>query len=159
MPRLSSLTLPIACVACCACSANPGPAPHTFDPCTPIVLVPAADATAAERASIDAAIAAWRDRAGVELTTEPVEGAPRLGVLFRAAPLVFFGIYERDTVVINRELADGDMRAVVVAHELGHAFGLPHVADGASVMAPGNLTVPPGEVDERALAALWGACR
>lgn len=143
-------------VITCACAMDPGPAPNTFDPCTPIVLVPAADATAAERASIDAAITSWRVRAGVALTTEDVEGAPRVGVLFRSAPLAFFGVYERDTVVINRELSDASMRTVVVAHELGHAFGLPHMSDGASVMSPGNLTISPGAIDEQALAALGG---
>ena len=142
-----------------ACASDPGPAPATFDPCTPIVLVPAADASAAERASIESAIAAWRSRAGVELTTDEIEGAPHVAVLFRPAPLAFFGVYERDTVVINRELSDDAARSVVVAHELGHAFGLVHVSDGSSVMVPGNLKTPPGVVDEQALEKLWGACR
>jgi hypothetical protein len=141
-----------------ACVGDPGPAPLTFDPCSTIVLVPASDATTEERQSIDMAVAAWRARAGVALTTEDVPGAPRVGVLFRPASLAFFGIYERETVVINRELTDMDARAVVVAHELGHAFGLAHVEDRTSVMLPGNLTIPPGAVDEAALSALWGAC-
>lgn len=141
-----------------ACVGDPGPAPQTFDPCTTIVLVPADDATADERQSIAMAVAAWRDRAGVALTTEDVPGAPRVGVLFRPAALAFFGVYERETVVINRELTDMNARSIVVAHELGHAFGLVHVDDGTSVMRPGNLTIPPGVVDEAALSALWGAC-
>lgn len=155
MSRCLLLTLLVTA----ACGGDPGPAPSTFDPCTPVVLVPAADASAAERASIAAAIAAWRGCAGVALTLDEVEGAPHVPVVFRSASLAFLGIYERDTVVVNRELTDDAARAVVVAHELGHAFGLVHVEDRASVMLPGNLTVAPGAVDEQALAKLWGACR
>jgi hypothetical protein len=153
--RIQGLVLLILSSAC----ADPGPAPATFDPCNTIVVVPAADASAAERASIDAAIALWRGRAGVTVTTDEVPGAPHVGVLFRQAPLAFFGVYERETVVINRGLDDGAARTIVVAHELGHAFGLVHVSDRTSVMVPGNTTVPPGAVDQQALATLWGACR
>ena len=48
----------------------------------------------------------------------------------------------------------------VIAHELGHAFGLFHVpaSERISLMNPGNLTTPPTTADQAALAALWGSC-
>ncbi len=77
---------------------------------------------------------------------------------FRDAPLAFFGIYESGGIAVNRGLGDGGERSIVVAHELGHVFGLVHVGDATSVMLPGNLRVPPGPHDAEALIALWGAC-
>jgi predicted Zn-dependent protease len=63
-------------------------------------------------------------------------------------------------VLVNRAITDRAELAIVVAHELGHAFGLVHidVATRASLMNPGNLTTPPTDADQRALEALWGAC-
>jgi predicted Zn-dependent protease len=48
----------------------------------------------------------------------------------------------------------------VIAHELGHAFGLVHVSPDTrpSVMNPGNTTVAPNDGDRAALEALWGTC-
>ncbi len=130
-----------------------------MDPCVPIVLVPADDVTAAERASIEDALRLWNDAAGTELTLGEVEGAAHVPVHFRDAPLIFLGVYERGSVVVNRGLTDERTRTVVLAHELGHAFGLAHVEDEGSVMVPGNATVAPGPRDAAAIAALWGACR
>ncbi|HEY5949139.1 MAG TPA: matrixin family metalloprotease, partial [Kofleriaceae bacterium] len=58
---------------------------------------------------------------------------------------------------INETLAHAQL-PIVVAHELGHAFGLVHVSDRPSLMNPGNVTTPPNESDRQALAGLWGTC-
>jgi Zn-dependent peptidase ImmA (M78 family) len=77
-----------------------------------------------------------------------------------AAPGVF-GFY--DDVDVKLEISDAlsdDQRAIVIAHELGHAFGLVHVAatERASVMNVANLRIAPTAADQLAVAALWGDC-
>jgi hypothetical protein len=154
--RLARLALPTLFLV--ACVGEPGPEPPTFDPCAPLVLTAADDASAAERESLDDAVALWRAMLGAKVTTIDVAGAPRMLVAFRDAPLAFLGIYEPAGIAVNRGLTDPSARAVVLAHELGHVFGLSHVDDTASVMRPGNLSVPPGARDAAALAAIWGEC-
>jgi predicted Zn-dependent protease len=63
-------------------------------------------------------------------------------------------------VLINRDLVDRTALAIVIAHELGHVFGLVHVAATTrlSLMNPGNVVTPPTDADQRALEAMWGAC-
>jgi len=72
------------------------------------------------------------------------------------------GVYddERGVVFINRKITEGHGRAVTVAHELGHAFGLPHVVESerASLMNPANTSIEPTGDDVAALRALWGNC-
>jgi Zn-dependent peptidase ImmA (M78 family) len=102
--------------------------------------------------------ALWRDR-----------GAPALGlradttvnVVFEEAADAFHGLYDDSTgvIYINTALTDPRELQIVIAHELGHAFGLPHVTGRASVMNPGNLTVTPNAEDQAALEALWGSCQ
>ena len=145
-----------------ACYQGPSGIAITHDPCQPVVVVPATDATDAERAGIVAALKLWNDAAGARLTLDEIDGAPRVPISFRDAAPVFFGIYEDNVgdILINRDLdEDPAACAVTIAHELGHSFGLVHVSDKTSVMVAGNVTVPPGAVDVAALAALWGSCR
>jgi predicted Zn-dependent protease len=69
-------------------------------------------------------------------------------------------VYDDETgiIYVNDGLTDPDQLAIVIAHELGHAFGLPHVPGHDSVMIKGNLTLVPTAADAASLAARWGAC-
>lgn len=134
----------------------------TYDPCAPLVLAPRADTTEEELASIDDAIAMWR-AVGLEgLTREPVEGAPWILIGFDRAPMSFYGVYQDEygDILINREMTDRRERAITIAHELGHAFGLWHVSRGEriSVMNAPNLEVEPTAEDVDAVAAVWPSC-
>ncbi len=104
----------------------------------------------------------WNEVAGTRLTLEDVAGAARLPVEFEEAAPAFFGIYldEEGRVVINRRLTEPHGRAVTIAHEMGHAFGLVHLEPETdiSVMNPANLEVEPTPEDAGRLAEIWGRC-
>ncbi len=141
-----------------ACSASPqGPA-VTFDPCEP-VTVASPGANAEQLASIDDAIALWRADG---VTTVSRADAADVSIVFRDAPAAMYGFYDSPhaTVYVNTRIVEPGERAITIAHELGHAFALVHIAADtrASVMNPGNLTIAPNAGDEAALVAAWGAC-
>lgn len=128
------------------------------------------DATTSERQAVVAALGYWNASGGLGLTLASVAsastaadaGQPPLSVQFQGAAGAFYGLYddERGIVFVNRRLDDARGRAVTVAHELGHAFGLQHVdrRERPSLMNPGNLTLGPTEQDVAQLRRLWGDC-
>jgi len=128
----------------------------THDVCDPITVT-STSPTELQAAGIDAALDLWRahgvrslaraDEAPIEIRFEPAAGA-------------FRGVYDDESgvVFVNSNLADPKILSIVIAHELGHAFGLPHVTEYPSVMTPGNITTTPTDADQRALEALWGIC-
>lgn len=124
------------------------------DPCSGVRLV--GTPSASQRAGIAGALALWGEH-GVDLTGETPS---MIGVEFVEAFGAFRGLYddERSVIVINRTLVEPQMLSIVIAHELGHAFGLDHVTDRPSLMNPANLTTPPNEDDLAAVEALWGRC-
>ncbi|HZJ65224.1 MAG TPA: hypothetical protein VFD36_17050 [Kofleriaceae bacterium] len=145
-----------------ACGADQTTTYVARDPCAPLALTTPA-ATSDELDGIAAARALWRDR-GVA-AFDPVastSGSP-IAIRFDDAAEVFHGVYDPEsaTIVINRAITDRATLAIVIAHELGHVFGLAHVAavTRISLMNPGNLATPPTDADQRTLEALWGACR
>ena len=154
----------LLCLALAACGVEADLAgPHILhDPCEPTVIVTAADATAGELASIDAALAMWADVGIDTLTRMPSPAAQRILLGFEDAAPLFFGLYEptRGQVVVNRQLQDGQARAVTIAHELGHALGLFHIDRDRrrSVMNEGNLSVIPTQADADELMRYWGPC-
>ncbi len=140
-------------VFACACSA-PGD-PVTFDPCALTIAAP--DATAAQLAGIDAALASW-NALGLAVTRSDVG---EVSIMFRVDPATTeYGLYDDGVIDVNTSVTDPQALAVTVAHELGHAVGLVHIAPAtrASVMNPGNLSIAPTPIDAATVAARWGAC-
>lgn len=135
------------------------------DVCEPTAVIAPADATEAQLASIDEGIAMW-GRLGFDRMVRAdgalLTGGQHIEVVFDDAAAFFHGLYddEHGVVYINRALSDDHQRSVTVAHELGHAFGLLHVARDArvSVMNPDNLVVEPNDGDAAELVTLWGVC-
>lgn len=132
-----------------------------FDPCSPIVVA-APDASDNQLASIDSALALWNAQGGEFVRGELPEVTPEVTIAFRDASAAIYGFYDDTTatVYVNVGLADGSQRAITVAHELGHALGLVHIAPAtrASVMNPGNLTIEPNDGDRVELGLRWGSC-
>lgn len=121
----------------------------TFDPCA---VAPRPDAgTPAQLAGITDALALWQ--------LMPDQTVP-LEVRFEDAAPSFFGVYDDEAgiVFVNRRITEPHALSVVIAHELGHAFGLPHVDGRPSLMNPANSQTEPTAEDRAALVALWGTC-
>jgi hypothetical protein len=157
----------VVALAACGSSSDATTVAIRFDVCAPI-LVDAPEATAEQLASLDDAIAMWNAQGVAQLARAGTEGAGvdvadgRVTLRFERAAGNIFGLYDDATAVIyvNLVLTDERQRAVTIAHELGHAFGLEHVSSDAraSVMNPGNLTIVPDEADAATLRTLWGSC-
>ena len=160
--RLSLLVVAALLGGCAADTADDS-FQVTYDPCEPVALSPAPGAGADEVASLDVAIDMWR-RMGLSGLGRAQPDAPRSGrvleVRFETAARVFYGVYDDESgvVFINRRLSDDHARAVTIAHELGHAFGLPHISGRDSVMNTKNLVHEPNADDAGELGALWGDC-
>ena len=134
-----------------------------FDVCEPLLVVPGPGAGDDELASLDEAIEMWNRLGQTSLSRgQPDSRAvgPVLEVEFETAADVFHGVYddERGRIFINLRLTDDHARAVTIAHELGHAFGLFHVSGRSSVMNARNLIVEPNDGDADELRGLWGDC-
>lgn len=126
----------------------------THDPCAGVAL--AGGTTEVQQAGIAGALALWTG-GGVRLSGDGAE----IPVLFEPASQAFRGVYDDELGIIriNDAIEDLDPLSIVIAHELGHAFGLVHVTDRPSLMNPSNVTQPPTDEDRLAVQALWGACQ
>ena len=153
----------VSLTLCLACSPDHSGISTVFDPCAgvPILLHPGA--TAAEGDALDEALTLWRSAANATAyVADDVALRDALRIEFQDAAPMFYGVYddERAIISVNHRLPTEGARTITIAHELGHAFGLDHVARAGrrSIMNPHNLDVTPTEGDVSALTALWGAC-
>lgn len=113
--------------------------------------------TELQAAGIATAIELWRGH-GVSSLGAPT--AAPIEIRFEPAAGVFGGVYDDESgiIFINSRITDSEILGVVIAHELGHAFGLAHVSAYTSVMTSGNTTTRPTDEDQQALEDLWGPC-
>lgn len=149
-------------VSGCANNGDDGVIDTTFDACQPLLL-DAQDGSGDEKLSIAAAAQLWNELAGTQLTVDPAVGADHVvPVFFDDAGANFHGQYDdkEGVIYVNDALDSDHARAVTIAHEVGHAFGLFHVdaKDHVSVMNDGNLVEEPNDFDAANVAALWGSC-
>jgi hypothetical protein len=126
---------------------------RTYDPCVPLDLV-IHEASSEQRVGVTNAFGLW-SLAPLDVPSFSLE------VRFEEASPAIHGLYDDETgvVYLNSRISDPEPLAIVMAHELGHAFGLPHIDDRTSLMNRGNVTTPPTAEDQAALVALWGRCR
>lgn len=169
MVRLrSTWILSLALIGGCAGGPQDTTLDIVSDVCEPTAVIAPSDVSQPQLASIDEALTMWarigfdRFRLAVGEGADDVLESQHIEIVFDDAAEIFHGLYddEHGVVYINRALSNDHERSVTVAHELGHAFGLQHVASGAriSVMNPANLVVEPNDGDAAELVALWGAC-
>lgn len=114
--------------------------------------------TEVQATGIDDALMLWRAH-GVS-SIERTDAEPALEIRFERAAGAFYGLYddEHSIIYINAEIIDPRRLEIVIAHELGHAFGLDHITGRPSLMNPGNDDVLPTAEDNAAVQALWGPC-
>jgi hypothetical protein len=154
-------------VVLAACSASEHPSYVARDPCAGLAIISHAT-TAVERDGLVDALALWRARGVAAFDVATRESVPGsvpgsvIEVRFEDAGSVFRGVYDPEAgqVFINRAIADRTTMAIVIAHELGHVFGLAHIAATTrlSLMNPGNVATPPTDGDQRELESMWGSC-
>lgn len=152
-----------ASVALSACSARVQRFELIFDPCAPLVLEPGKGAGEEETAIIEDAIELWGEVATIEarVAGDAADGARSLPVHFDD-DVWYYGRFHDGAghLEVASWLEDPDTMAIVLAHEIGHAYNLYHVDpdDRPSVMNAGNLDVPPTARDGQELRSLWGSC-
>lgn len=156
----------------CDQTAGDGKIDTVFDPCAPLVIEPL-DGSPREKQSVFRAVALWNDTAGSQLSVkgdgsldvldaDVAADVPVIPLRFDEAGSNFHGYYDDvDAVVyVNDDMDDDRERAITIAHEIGHAFGLLHVSveDDTSVMNDGNLVTEPNAFDASSLRGIWGSC-
>jgi hypothetical protein len=162
--RVSSALLVFTAAGCVAGGAD-DTIDRVFDPCAPLVI-DARDLRTDEIESVRAAADLWIEAIGAPMVVmgdgDGATASPMVPVQFDTAAPFFFGVYddEHGVIVINRRIDGAGPRAITIAHELGHAFGLEHVRPSVrrSLMNPENLEIPPTPEDADAIRDLWGTC-
>jgi hypothetical protein len=144
----------------------------TFDPCASLDIGIAPSLTGEQMQGVTDALAMWNQSAATALaptTTGADPGSttfstsrPMVPLTFQAAAPPFHGLYDdrAGRIYVNADLTDVAPLRITIAHEIGHAFGLPHVSASvrSSLMNTGNTTVGITPEDVDALAAIWGRC-
>ena len=152
----------LAALSLGACATNNETAAITFDPCSPLAVAVAPTIGEAERAGVDAAIAAWDARIPTQMVVQSgADSNPRLVVRFMTGSALR-AVYWDDSgqIAISSDKLAPEEYPIAIAHEMGHAFGLPHIEpnERASVMNVGNVVLGPTEEDAADVAAIWPSC-
>jgi hypothetical protein len=157
----TTLALALATLSCA-----PETLAQRFDACQLTEITLPADTAPDVADSVTKGVAYWSEALGLPWSvttegTEGTEGAVRIPLRFLDTP-IFYGRFEDEAgqIVLSTQVTDPELRAVVMAHELGHALGLYHVekSERSSVMNPGNRDVTPTSADLEAVVAIWGRC-
>jgi hypothetical protein len=161
MQRLTGLLFALVGLLAAGCENDPTHFEMVFDPCAPLVLEPDDRMSGDQLASVELAIDMWNQVAEVGLSLEPIQGARTMPILLTGTE-VYYGRFDDQAgaIWVADKLTDQRVRAVVLAHELGHAFSLYHIdpSERVSVMNEGNRHVAPDSGDREALARVWGDC-
>jgi hypothetical protein len=155
------LGLSIACGACTSSTGDEAPE-IVYDPCSPLTIAVSASATDHEVRGVAGAIAAWQARLPVQMA---IGSGPRAETVLPVRFISDSGLRAvywdaQGTISINRDLLAPAEYPIAIAHEMGHAFGLPHVGarERASVMNVGNVSLPPTGHDADEVIARWASC-
>jgi hypothetical protein len=175
------LLLSLSHLVGCADESAGGPG-RTFDACTPLDIGVAPALTAEQMQGVTDALAMWNQAAGTALapmtmaagagasgttdgpttTATAASSTPLVPLIFQVAAPPFHGLYDdrAGRIYVNQDLTDVAPLRITIAHEIGHAFGLPHVSASLrrSLMNSGNTTIGITPEDVAALAAIWGRC-
>lgn len=152
------LVLPLAAALLVGCAAGSSSGDIFYDPCEPVVIVPQEGVTPAQLKGINTAIELWSKAGVTSLTLDTAPGRQQLRVYFKDALAIFHGVYEPSIgeVRINNSMTARALD-ITVAHEIGHAIGLPHIPrhERDSVMNPSNETTAPTGDDAKQLRERW----
>lgn len=164
LPSLSLLILSLTHVVGCADESATGPG-VTFDACAPLEIGVEPALTTEQMQGVTDALAMWNQAAGTALVPAApaaMTSTPMVPLTFQVAAPPFHGLYDNRAgrIYINQDLTDIAPLRITIAHEIGHAFGLPHVSASVrrSLMNSGNTTISITPEDVEALAAIWGQC-
>lgn len=135
-----------------------------YDPCSSLTVAVAGEPSAAERSGVEHAVELWSAALPAQLAIGAGPRAPDVllvrfvggdDVSYRAMYWDAQGVIE-----IHRERLAPSTYGVALAHEMGHAFGLFHVAaeERASIMNVGNVEIGPTPEDAAEVRALWPSC-
>lgn len=154
----------VLCLGILPSCANDEEVRTVYDPCSPLTIVVPDDTTPVEVASIESAIAAWQHVLPARIVVGAgAQASDALPVRFESGDTFFRGIYwdAKGIISISRERLAPEDYPLAVAHEMGHAFGLVHVAatERPSVMNVSNLDVAPTDDDAAAVRVRWETCR
>lgn len=119
--------------------------------------------TEVEATGIDDALVLWRAHGvrSIERSIARMDADPAIEIRFEPAAASFYGLYddERGIIFINAGITDARALSIVIAHELGHSFGLDHIKGRPSLMNANNDDVLPTAEDDAVVQALWGPCQ
>lgn len=135
----------------------------TFDPCSALTIVPIPATDPGEVQSVEDAVLLWSRVLPTRITVgEESPEAPVVKIVFESGDNFYRATYwdQLGAISISRDRLDRADYPVVIAHELGHAFGLPHVSTDVrpSVMNVGNLEIEPNDEDASPLRERWATC-